>query len=1179
MPAPSFVHLRLHSEYSIVDGIVRLEEAVEAAAADGMPALALTDLANVFGMVKFYQAARARGIKPIIGCDVWLENGADRDKPHRALLLVQSREGFLRLSELLTRAYRSNQYRGRAEIRKAWFQEAGTAGLIALSGAHSGDVGQALVAGNEAQARRLAGEWAELFPGRFYVELQRLGTGATVFEAGGVALETYVRAALGLASALKLPVVATHPVQFIRPEDFRAHEARVCIAEGYLLSDRRRPRRFSPEQYFKSQAEMAQAFRDLPQALENSVEIAKRCNLALELGKTRMPHFPTPDGIGLDLHLRRCAQAGLEERLRRLYPDEAERAARRPRYLERLAFELDTIVQMGFAGYFLIVADFINWAKANGVPVGPGRGSGAGSLVAYALGITGLDPLRYELLFERFLNPERVSMPDFDIDFCQDGRDRVIEYVKSRYGADSVSQIATFGTMAARAVVRDVGRVLDLSYTFCDQLAKLIPFQPGRHVTLAEAREMEPQLREREEKEEEVRELLALAEKLEGLTRNVGMHAGGVLIAPGRLTEFCPLYVAEGSDHAVSQFDMKDVEAVGLVKFDFLGLTTLTILDWTLRYVRRLDPDCEITLENLPLDDAATYRLFAAGDTTGVFQFESRGMRDLLVRARPDRFEDIVALIALYRPGPMELIPEYVERKLGRRRVEYLDPRIEPILAPTYGVMVYQEQVMQIAQVIGGYTLGAADLLRRAMGKKLPEEMARHRGTFVAGAVQNGVPERKAHELFSQMEKFAGYGFNRSHAAAYALIAYQTAYFKAHHPAAFFAANMSAVMHDTDKLEQFVEDARRHGIALLPPDVNASGYRFEPVPAQGSGAGAIRFGLGAVKGTGEAAIASIVEARRAGPFADLFDFCRRVDRRLVNRRVVESLIRAGAFDGVDDHRAGLLASVGAALESADQASRSERQVSLFEGEPEAAPRPAPAAVPRWSEKERLRNEKLALGFYFSAHLFDVYREEVRRFVRTRLADLASGNGEAAARGAWVAGVVLGVRLQNTAGGRMAVLDLADDSGRYEVVLFREVFERNRHRLREDELLVIEARVRAPRARAANGEVEGADFGARIEALTVLDFAEAQARFARALRLVCNGASSSGRLREVLAPYRSGHCPVSVLYTNRSASCEIHLGEAWRVNLHEDLIRSLREWLSPENVTIVYRDAAGADSGP
>src|SRR5882672_8953046 len=935
MPNPAFVHLRLHSEFSITDGIVRIDEAVARAAADGMPALAITDLANVFGMVKFYKAARAAGVKPVIGCDVWITNESERDKPHRLLLLTQSRPGYLRLSELLTRAWLENQYRGRAELRKAWFGE-GTEGLIALSGAMQGDVAAALLQDHREPAKRLATQWAQLFPGRFYVELQRAGAPQT---------ESYLEAALRLAGSCSLPVVATHPVQFLKPADFTAHEARVCIAEGQVLGDQRRPRPFTQESYFLSQAEMAKLFSDLPEALANSVEIARRCNLALELGKSRLPKFPTPGNATLEDTLAQTAGQGLERRLAALYPDAARRTKEEPHYRERLELETKTIVQMGFAGYFLIVADFISWARSNGVPVGPGRGSGAGSLVAYSLGITDLDPLRYDLLFERFLNPERVSMPDFDIDFCQDGRDRVIDYVRRKYGEDSVSQIATFGTMAARAVVRDTGRVLDLGYNFCDQIAKLIPFQPGRLITLKEARQMEPLLAEREKKEDEVRELLELGEKLEGLVRNVGMHAGGVLIAPGRLIEYCPLYAAEGTNHVISQLDKDDVEAIGLVKFDFLGLTTLTILDWAERAVRATG-QAEFALARIPLDDAATYQLLSAGNTTTVFQLESRGMRDLIRRARPDRFEDVIALVALYRPGPMDLIPDFIARKHGEQRVDYLDPRLQPILSPTYGIMVYQEQVMQIAQVIGGYTLGGADLLRRAMGKKKPEEMAQQRDIFVAGAQKNGLPRGKATQLFDLMEKFAGYGFNKSHAAAYALLAYQTAYMKSHHAAAFLAANLSAVMDDTDKVRQFYEDAVANGLAILPPDINASPYRFTPVDEQ-----RIRYGLGGVRGTGAGAIQAIVEARRQAPFTDLFDFCRRVDKRLVNRRVVEALVRAGAFDPLDAQRASLAASVGIALDIAERIDATRAQVSLF-GEDASAPERALFATREWTDAER-----------------------------------------------------------------------------------------------------------------------------------------------------------------------------------------------------------------------------------
>jgi DNA polymerase-3 subunit alpha len=1142
MPQPSFVHLRLHSEFSIVDGIARIDGAVERAAADGMGALALTDLANVFGMVKFYRSARAAGIKPILGCDVWITNEADRDKPHRLLLLVRSNAGYLRLSELLSRAYLENQHRGRAELRKSWLGE-GAAGLIALSGATAGDVGAALLADQVAAAERLAAEWARFFPDAYYIELQRAGQPQT---------ETYIDAAVGLAGKLGLPVVATHPVQFLRREDYKAHEARVCIAEGYVLGDQRRPRAFTPESYFKTQAQMAAAFADLPEALANAVEVAKRCNLSLELGRSRLPRFPTPDGVSLEDHLVASAEAGLARRLERLYPDPAERERVAPAYRERLAFETKTIIQMGFAGYFLIVADFINWARSSGVPVGPGRGSGAGSLVAYALGITDLDPIRYDLLFERFLNPERVSMPDFDIDFCQDGRDRVIDYVKRKYGADSVSQIATFGTMAAKAVVRDVGRVMEWSYTRADELAKLIPFQPGRLITLEMAREMEPRLAEREE---DTRELLALAGELEGLTRNVGMHAGGVLIAPGKLTDFCPVYSASGAEHVVSQLDKDDVEAMGLVKFDFLGLTTLTILDWTIRYVRRLDPSSGLALEHLPLDDAETYRVFATGNTTAVFQFESRGMRDLVKRARPDRFEDLIALVALFRPGPMDLIPEFVERKHGRSRVAYLDPRLEPILSPTYGVMVYQEQVMQIAQAIGGYTLGAADLLRRAMGKKLPEEMAKHRGIFVAGAAANGVPERRANELFDLMEKFAGYGFNRSHAAAYALVAYQTAYMKAHHPAAFMAANLSAVMGDTDKVQSMYQDALANGLKVLPPDVNAAEYRFVPVDA-----GTIRYGLGAVKGTGESAVGAILGARgEGGPFADLFDFCDRVDKRIVNRRTVEALVRAGAFDAIDDHRARLLASVGIALGAAEQASRDARQSSLF-GEAVERHRPAAVEAQRWDERQRLVEEKAALGFYLSGHPFAAYRREFAPFARSTLAELQPRNEPQL-----IAGMVAGARTAMTRRGKMAVVLLDDGAAKVEVSVYSELWESSRDLIKEDRPLVVQGRV-------TKDEFTG---GLRVVADKLYDLAGARARFARAIRLSLNGDPAAGgaagarKLRELLAPHRNGTCPVRVCYRNGEAVAELRLGDDWRVTPDDALIEALKLWLRPENVEVVY----------
>jgi DNA polymerase-3 subunit alpha len=1136
MTAPRFVHLRLHTEYSVVDGMARVDDAVAAAAADGMPALAITDASNLFGAIKFFEAARGRGVQPIIGCDLWLSNERNRDAPYRLPVLCRNREGYLALCDLLTRAHAENHWRGRAEVRRDWL--AGRPGLIVLSGAAAGDVGGALASGNRSQAEALARAWDRDFPGAYYLEIQRVDRERS---------DPLVNATVALASDAALPVVATHPIQFVRREEFRAHEARVCIAQGYVLGDNRRPREFSAEQYFKTQDEMAALFADLPQALANSVEIARRCAFEFLLGKSRLPEFPTPHGESIEDYLRSQARAGLDDRLRVLYPDEAARREAEPRYRERLEFESKTIIQMGFPGYFLIVADFINWAKTHGVPVGPGRGSGAGSLVAYSLGITDLDPLRYDLLFERFLNPERVSMPDFDIDFCQDGRDRVIEYVKDKYGAQCVSQIATFGTMAAKAVVRDVGRVLSMPYGEVDRIAKLIPFEIG--MTLDKALTVEPQLKQLMNEQEEVGELMALAQSLEGLARNVGMHAGGVLIAPGKLTDFTPLYSAEGSTAMVSQFDKDDVEKAGLVKFDFLGLTTLTILDWAVRYVHRLG-DADFKLDDVPLDDKPTYQLLARGHATAVFQLESRGMKDLLKKLKPDKFEEVIALVALYRPGPMDLIPDFIERKHGRQKVVYPDPRLEPILGPTYGIMVYQEQVMQIAQVLGGYSLGGADLLRRAMGKKKPEEMAKQRAIFKEGAAKNGLTEAKADEIFDLMEKFAGYGFNKSHAAAYALVAYHTAYMKVHHLAAFMAANLSAVMGDTDKVQIFHDDALEHGLAILPPDVNASGYRFAPLDGK-----RIRYGLGAVKGTGEQAIENLVAAREAaGPFRDIADFCRRVDRRLVNRRAMEALIRAGAFDAIEPNRAMLLASLGNAIEAADKAEQFASQTSLFGGAGGAIETFEMVRAPLWSERERLMNEKQSLGFYLSGHPFNAYRDELRRFARTPLANLAPGYEPV-----MLAGVIYGVQVRNGRRGRMAILTLDDGTARVEVVVFGELFHERRAVIQEDQVVVV-------RGKVFNDEFSG---GLRITADQVMDLAEVRAAHARLLRLYMNGQADAARLKQLLAQYGGGHCHVAIRYRNAQGECDIRLPETCRVKVSAPLLDSLAQWLEEKNVEVVY----------
>ncbi|MEO6976271.1 MAG: DNA polymerase III subunit alpha [Gallionella sp.] len=1158
MSQPSFVHLRLHSEYSISDGMVRVEEAIAAARQDAMPALALTDLNNFFGLIKFYKKARGAGLKPVVGCDVFISNDADRERPYRLLLLCQSVDGYLLLCRLLSRAYLENQHRGRAELRREWFHQ-GTGGLIALSGAHLGDTGSALLSGNQDQARQFAQEWASLFNNRYYLEIQR---------AGFVDEELHILATIRLAAELGLPVVATHPVQFLAADDFKAHEARVCIAEGYVLNDKRRAKQFTAQQYFKTQAEMAELFADLPEALQNSVEIARRCNLSLVLGKPCLPDFPTPEGQGLDDYLREQAALGLQRRMAVLYPDADERATKQPEYQSRLDFEINTIIAMGFPGYFLIVADFIRWAKENGVPVGPGRGSGAGSLVAYSLGITDLDPLQYNLLFERFLNPERVSMPDFDVDFCQDGRERVIDYVKQKYGAASVAQIATFGTMASKAVIRDVGRVMDFPYGLCDRLSKAIPVEGVKPVSLKKAREMEPEINSIAESEEGVPELLELAGRLEDLTRNVGMHAGGVLIAPGQLTDFCPLYCADSSASVISQFDKDDVESIGLVKFDFLGLRTLTILDWAMRHVARLAGGvAPFSLETLPLDDAATYELLKACNTTAIFQLESRGMKDMLKSARPDCFEDIIALVALYRPGPMDLIPDFVRRKHGEK-FEYPHPAVEGVLSETYGIMVYQEQVMQMAQIVGGYSLGGADLLRRAMGKKNVEEMAKQRETFVAGALKNNTTKEVAGNLFDLMEKFAGYGFNKSHAAAYALVAYHTAYLKAHHPAAFMAATLSGDLDNTEKVSIFYADTLQQNLRVLPPDVNSSGYVFSPVDEQ-----TIAYGLGAIKGTGEAAIASIVKAREQGPFKDLFDFCRRVDKRIVNRRTVEALIRAGAFDSLNDHRASLMASVGAALASADQQARAANQNSLFgHDEGDVALIVKYADVPRWRLREQLAHEKASLGIYLGGHPYQEYAEELGNFIKVKLNDLtpqfvgqsngsASGSGYTSRRGVPVvlAGIVAGLRIQQTRRGRMAIVTLDDGGGQVELTVFNEIYEANRPWIREDELLVV-------RGTAKLDEYSG---NVRVSGEELFDFATARSHFAQQLALRCNGHANIGQLKKLFLPYREGKCPVQIHYRNDHASCQLRLGEAWQVTLHDDLLHDLRQLLHEENVKVVY----------
>ena len=1108
----------------------------------GMPALGISDLMNLFGMVKHYKACRDAGIKPIVGVDAWISNEEDADKPFRTLLIARNRAGYGRLCELLTQAFRTNQQRGRAEIRKAWLAAASNQDLLCLSGAHLGEIGHAILNNNPEAARLAAQWWSSQFPGNFYLELQRTGQNEC---------ERSIAGHLELAESFEIPVVATHPIQFMDREDFQAHEARTCIADGYIVTDKRRPRRFTEEQYFKSADEMQSLFEDIPEALANTVEIAKRCNITITLGKNYLPLFPTPDGMSLDDFLIYEAKRGLEERLEHLYPDPAMRDTQRPEYEARLKFECDTIINMGFPGYFLIVADFINWGKKNGCPVGPGRGSGAGSLVAYSMKITDLDPLKYALLFERFLNPERVSMPDFDVDFCQENRWRVIEYTRQKYGEEAVSQIATFGTMSSKAVVRDVGRVLDLPFFLCDRLSKLIPLEANKPVSLAKAMEMEPQIKELIDAED-AGQLLDLAIKLEDLTRGIGMHAGGVLIAPGKITDFCPVYLASSEEASpVSMLDKDDVEQIGLVKFDFLGLRNLTIIELAQRYIKQVCGE-EIDVAKLPLNDAAAYKVFASGNTTAVFQFESSGMKKMLIEARPKQFEEIIAFVALYRPGPMDLIPDFTKRMHGER-FEYLHPLLEPVLAPTYGIMVYQEQVMQAAQVCGGYSLGGADLLRRAMGKKKLEEMIAQRAMFVEGAAKQNISEAKANEIFDYMEKFAGYGFNKSHAAAYALVAYHTAWLKAHHCAAYMAATMSTELNDTDQLKVFYDDCvDLNGLTILPPDVNHSFYRFVPVSRK-----EIRYALGALKGVGENAVDMIVAAREAdGPFKDLYDFCRRTDKKEVNRRVIEALIRAGAFDSIDDHRARLLVNVEQAMQLAETEAANANQISLFDiFEPSATPGVDIIETERWDERVKLAEEKTAIGFFLSGHPFAAHAETIKRFIKTRLDRL-----EARREPQTIAGIVTALRIKNGERGRMAFVQLDDGHGKQEVAIYSEVFEANRAKLKEDSLLIIEGKISEDRF---NGG------GMRVIADKIHDAAEARSVFAQALELRINGAISTECLGEIIADWRDGSCLVNIDYQNHAAKCQLRLGEKWRVTLHDDLLTCLKNHLGEENVAVRY----------
>ncbi|WED75722.1 DNA polymerase III subunit alpha [Aeromonas allosaccharophila] len=1158
MAEPRFIHLRVHSDFSMVDGLQKINPIVGAAAANNMPALALTDQMNMCGLVRFYGSAHGKGIKPIVGADFWVQSDELGDEQFRLTLLAMDNDGYQNITLLISRGYQRGHVQGRPVIDKSWLAEHAK-GVIVLSGGREGDVGKFLLKGNRQMTEQCLAFYQTHFPDAYYLELLRTGRPDE---------EVYLHMAVAIATEFELPVVATNEVVFLNADDFDAHEIRVAIHDGYTLMDKRRPRRYSPQQYLRSQEEMAELFADIPEALENTVEIAKRCNVTVRLGEYFLPNFPTGDMTTEDFLVAKSKE-GLEERLEFLFPDPQVRAERRPEYDERLDIELKVINQMGFPGYFLIVMEFIQWSKDNGIPVGPGRGSGAGSLVAYALKITDLDPLEFDLLFERFLNPERVSMPDFDVDFCMDRRDEVIDHVSEMYGRDAVSQIITFGSMAAKAVVRDVGRVLGHAYGFVDRISKLIPPDPG--MTLAKAFEAEPKLPELYEQDEEVKDLIDMARRLEGVVRNAGKHAGGVVIAPTKITDFAPLYCDDEGHHPVTQFDKNDVEYAGLVKFDFLGLRTLTIIDWALgminpRLAKEGKPPVDIAA--IPIDDKKSFDLLQRYETTAVFQLESRGMKDLIKRLRPDCFEDMIALVALFRPGPLQsgMVDNFIDRKHGNEAISYPDEKwqhesLQPILEPTYGIILYQEQVMQIAQTLAGYTLGGADMLRRAMGKKKPEEMAKQRAGFEEGAVKNGVDGELAMKIFDLVEKFAGYGFNKSHSAAYALVSYQTLWLKTHFPAEFMAAVMTADMDNTDKIVTLVDECQRMGLTVIPPDVNTGRYRFSV-----NEDGHIVYGIGAVKGVGEGPIDAILEARdRDGPFRDLFDFCNRVDIKKLNKRVMEKLILSGAMDRLGPHRAALMATLEEAMRAAEQHAKAQAvgQVDMFGVLTEEIDdvKKAFANVPHWPDKVWLEGERETLGLYLTGHPINQYSSELRRYTSGRLCDLHPTSRDTVTT---AAGLVIAARSMVTKrGNKMGIFTLDDRSGRLDVTLFSEALEKYEELMQKDRILVV------------SGQVSFDDFsgGLKMSARELLDINDARERFARAIRISLDEQRIDDRffprLCEILEPARAGVCPVQVNYRRPGSRVRLTLGTEWRVTPTDQLIDDLRVLLGRERVELVF----------
>ncbi|MDX8237350.1 DNA polymerase III subunit alpha [Acinetobacter pittii] len=1144
-----FVHLGIYTEFSITESIVRIPDLVNAAVKDQMPALALTDLSNLHAAVKFYNSCLKKGIKPLLGSTIRLD-----DAQHRATLLAMSNVGWKSLTEIVSRGFIEGQQLSIPCVKKEWVLEQHQ-DIIVLLGQHS-DVGQMLCSSNPQKAAPLLEAWIEKFGNRVYLALTRTDRPGE---------EDFIQEAAKLAAQYNVGVVAHNDVHFVEKEDFEAHEARVCIADGYVLADDRRPRLYSPEQHFKTSDEMIELFSDIPSAIENTYNIAKRCNVSLQLGTYFLPDYPIPDGFTIDTYFEHLSKVGLEERLDYLYPVEKRGEdwpeIRKP-YDERIDYEVGIILKMGFPGYFLIVMDFIQWAKNNGVPVGPGRGSGAGSLVAYSLKITDLDPLRYDLLFERFLNPERVSMPDFDVDFCIAGRDRVIDYVSRTYGREAVSQIATFGTMAAKGAIRDVARVLGKSYGLADRISKMVPTKP-LGVDLATAIEMEPQLKDivtnpSNPDNDDASEIWEMALKLEGITRNTGKHAGGVVIAPGKITDFSAVLCDEDGTSRVAQYDKDDVEAAGLVKFDFLGLRNLTVIEDAIQNINKnRDSNDPLIISHVPLDDAKAYDVFADANTTAVFQFESVGMKRMLKEARPSKFEEIIAFVSLYRPGPMDLIPDFIHRMHGGD-FEYLHPLLEGVLEPTYGIMVYQEQVMQTAQICAGYTLGGADLLRRAMGKKKPEEMVKQRQIFLAGAAEKGIDESTANHIFDYMEKFAGYGFNKSHAAAYALVAYHTAWLKAHYPAEFMAAVMSSEMQNTDSVVFLIDDCRNNDLEVLPPSVNMSTYHFHASDDK-----TIVYGLGAIKGVGEQAMQSVIDSRRQfGPYTDLFDFCHRIDLKKINKRTLEALIRAGALDCLGIERASLMAQLPEAVQAAEQA-RSNRESGIMDlfGEVEEVQRKPAKPVKPWSDEVRLKGEKDTLGLYLTGHPIDVYRQELKAFIPVKLNEIT-----ATRRGVTTVYAGLVIDVANFPNRVVIVLD--DGTARIEVSCNHERFQRFKDIIQVERVVVFEGEIY---------EREGFDrpMGRLNKAFTLNEIRQKRANSIQIkLAEEFMQATLAKDLQNIILPFCNvdmhQHITLQLLIDQPYAQAELQLGPQWKVAPLDELLAKLRDYFGKDNIYIEYQ---------